>query len=87
MPEINWDRIRDVSDVILPVPFADSDQDGNPGEGEWLGYVAHGARVQDREGNRFLVMGHGSVQGTVILRDRYRRMFHADVDQRLKVIG
>lgn len=49
-----------------------------------LDRIDHGSRVVDRAGNRFLLMGWGSVQGTVILRDRYRRMFHADGGMRLE---
>jgi hypothetical protein len=78
-PCIDWAKIRDVNDVILPVPFSEEDVAANVGD------VDFGTRVIDREGNRFLVMGHGSVQGSVILRDRYRRMFHADIDTRVRV--
>jgi hypothetical protein len=75
---IDWDKIRDCSDVVQPEPFAEYDRDGNPGEGVRLDHIEHGRRVVDSAGNRFLLMGWGSVQGSVILRDRYRRMFHAD---------
>lgn len=83
--EIDWDKIRSIDDVILPEPFPDHDRDGNPGEGERLWDVDFGTRVVDRNGARFLLMSYGSVQGTVILRDRYRRMFHADGSMRMKV--
>lgn len=78
MPDIDWSKIRDVNDVIRPRPFPEHDRDGNPGEGTSLFNVDHGSRVVDSAGNRYLLMGHGSMQGTVILRDRYRRMFHAE---------
>ncbi len=85
MPDIDWTKIRDVNDVILPVPFTSEQGSSLEPPWQWLGHVEHGSRVVDRVGNRFLVMGHGSVQGTVILRDRYRRMFHADIDVWLKL--
>lgn len=85
--DIDWSKVRSVDDCILPVGFSHADGHELVGAPwEWLGHVAHGSRVQDRVGNRFLIMGYGSVQGTVILRDRYRRMFHADIDQYLRVL-
>lgn len=85
-PVIDWDKVRDVNDAILPVPFPSHDQDGCPGEGERLDHIAHGSRVVDSVGERYTLMGHGSVQGSVILRDRFGRMFHADGGQHLKRI-
>lgn len=80
-PTIDWDRIRDTNDVILPTPFKLDGDTGQCPEGTArLDHIDHGARVEDAAGNRYLLMGWGSVQGTVILRDRYRRMFHADGD-------
>lgn len=88
-PVIDWDRIRDVSDVILPDDFPALDRygDSSDDKAQRLDRISHGARVVDRAGNRFLLMGWGSVQGTVILRDRYRRMFHADGSLRLEVVS
>lgn len=83
-PEINWDKIRDTNDVTLPHPFPDHDQDGQPSPHPRLDQHVHGSRVVDAKGNRFLLMGHGSVQGSVILRDSKRRQFHADSGMRLK---
>lgn len=78
-PAIDWSRIRSVDDVIAPTPFQlDADTGQCPTGTARLWDVEHGSRVVDSAGNRYLLMGYGSVQGTVILRDRYRRMFHAD---------
>lgn len=79
MPDIDWDKIRSIDDVVQPVPFA--------GEGKRLDTIAHGTRVVDRLGNRYLLMGWGSVQGSVILRDRHRQQFHADGGYLFKVAG
>lgn len=88
MPAIDWEKIRDVSDVIVPDPFPAHDRDGIPTKGAQPLYtIPFGTRVRDRAGSRFLVMGYGSVQGTVILRDRYRRMFHADSSMHMAVVG
>ena len=86
--DIDWSKVRSVDECILPEGFSHADGQDQHGASswQWLGHIAHGARVEDRVGNRFLIMGHGSVQGTVILRDRYRRMFHADIDQYLRVL-
>lgn len=83
LPEINWDRLRNAGDHVMPHGFRAHDEDGNPGPGIRLGMIDHGTRVVDAEGNRFLVMGWGSMQGTVVLRDRYRRMFMTDTDVRV----
>jgi hypothetical protein len=83
--EINYDNVRHAGDHVMPEPFPNYDRDGNPGEGEWLGHIAHGTRIVDALGQRFLIMGPGCVQGTVVLRDRYRRMFYCDIDMRMKV--
>lgn len=83
--EIDWTKIRDVDDCIVPDGFAVRD-DGSS-DGERLAIIDHGRIVVDRVGERFRVMGYGSVQGSAILRDRYRRMFHADIDTRLKVVS
>ena len=86
--DINWDKVRDIGDVsILPDNGFGRDHDtGEPVPGtEWLGHVPHGAKVTDKAGNRFTVLGYGSVQGSVILRNRYRQNFHADINILVKV--
>lgn len=84
---IDWDKIRSVDDVILPTPFK-ADADGNyPPRAQRLDHIEHGHRVVDARGVRFLLMGWGSVQGSVILRDRYRRLFHAYGDSMLVDVG
>lgn len=85
-PEIDWDKVRHAGDHVMPNPFPDHDVNGCPGEGQRLDHFARWSRVVDRDGNRFLLMGCGSVQGSVILRDRYGRMFHADCSQHLKLV-
>lgn len=92
LAEIDYGKVRDINDVILPDPFPDRDRNGEPyrnGDGARgvvtrLDRIRHGRRVSDRHGKRFLLMGYGAVQGTVVLRDRYRRMFYADGDMRMK---
>lgn len=79
--KIDWENISDVSDVILPAPFRRYDSDGCETPGHWLGHMEHGSTVVDREGTHFELLGHGSVQGSVILRDPQGHQFHADVDQ------
>lgn len=80
-PVIDWDRIRS-PDECVPLMTRSIDRDtGQPQAGDVrLMDVDHGEHVRDARGRRFRVMGHGSVQGTVILRDRYRRMFHAVIE-------
>lgn len=85
LPIIDWAKLSDVSDVILPVPFRDTDRDGNPGEGERLDRIAHGSRIVDSAGNRYLLMGWGSMQGTVVLRDANGRTFMNEADERFKL--
>jgi hypothetical protein len=87
--EINYDRIRTAGDHIMPEPFgADRDTGQYPDGTTWIGFghVSPGQRLEDAAGQRFLVMAHGPMQGTVVLRDRYRRMFYADSDQRMRAI-
>lgn len=85
LPLIDWEKLSDVSDVILPVPFRDTDREGNPGEGERLDRIAHGSRIVDSAGNRYLLMGAGSMQGTVVLRDANGRTFQNEADERFKL--
>lgn len=84
--EINYERIRDCSEVIQPEPFKSHDQDGIPTGYPSLWNVDFGSRVRDRKGQRFLLMGYGACQGDVVLRDRYRRMFYADGNMRMEVV-
>lgn len=85
MPDIDWDKIRSVDDVILPTGFPETDGVYVTAV-DRLDRLPHGATVADAKGNRYLLMGWGSVQGSVILRDRYRRMFHQSGDTRLKYV-
>ena len=79
--EIDWDKVRDGSDCILIEGFKRDEDYPERNEGLiWLGHVSHGSKVIDRNGNRFTVVGYGSMQGSVVLRDRYRRMYMADTD-------
>lgn len=85
---INWDRLHDGSDVILIDGFPkDRDTGEYPDETYRLDRVPVGARVQDRNGNRFRVLGAGSVQGSVVIHDRYRRQYMTDADVRVRVIS
>lgn len=77
-PPINWDTLRHAGDHVMPNPFDAYDRDGNPGEGIRLDRIAHGSRVVDRDGQRFLLLGYGSVQGAYVLRDRNRAQFQMD---------
>lgn len=87
IPEINWETIRSIDDVIVPHPFSELDRNHEPNNiYPMLFNIEHGSRVRDMRGNRYLLLGWGSVQGTVILRDRYRRQFHADGADRMEVV-
>ncbi len=92
---IDWERVHACDDprLVMIEGFRDRpDYDGMPGYGPggrlpkvvWLGDIDDGARCEDAEGNRFRVMGSGSMQGTVVIRDRYRRMYQADIDYLVK---
>lgn len=82
MREINYDRIRNAGDHVMPDPFPHHDQDGVPTNGvQHLALFSPGERIIDRRGERFRVLAHGPMQGTVVLRDRHQAMFYADVDQ------
>lgn len=85
---INYDLIRHAGDHIMPEPFrADLDTGQYPEGTTWIGYghVSEGTRLIDARGQRFLLMAHGPMQGTAVLRDRHRRMFYCDTDCRMRV--
>lgn len=86
-PAFDHANVRDINDVH-PLPDFFSRRDGAELTGyEWLGHVRHGSVVADRYGARFRVMGYGAVQGSVTLRNRYRQMFYADIDQMVRVVA
>jgi hypothetical protein len=87
---INYDRVHDAGDHVMPEPFrADPDTGQYPDGTTWIsyGHVSEGHRLQDARGERFLLMAHGPTQGTAVLRDRHRRMFYADTGQRMIDLG
>lgn len=85
--EIRWNSIRSAGDHIIADPFPDHDQDGIPSEHPNLWNVSFGNRVEDRNGNRFRLLGYGACQGDVVLRDRYGRQFYADGSMHMKDLG
>lgn len=85
--EIDWTKVGSGDDAILIDGFArDLDGEFPPGT-VYLYEIGHGERCEDRAGNRFRVMGHGSVQGSVVVRDRYGRMYMTDVLVRVRGVG
>lgn len=76
------DRIRDCGDprlvMVDDIP-ADPDTGKPPEDTIRLCNVSDGARFEDRAGNRFRKMVDGPVQSAVVIRDRNRQMYMADV--------
>lgn len=78
----DWDRIRDCGDprlVLLEGFRVDPDTGYKPEGTTLLCNVRAGARFEDAEGNRFRKMVDGPVQSSVVIRDRNRQMYMADV--------
>lgn len=77
---VDWDAICDVSrDPIIEIHGFPNDPDSGypPEDTERLFNVSAGGRVIDRKGNSFLVLGPGSVQGSVAVRDDLRHDYQA----------
>lgn len=77
---MDYDKVKSADDSRVPVisGIARDENTGLPPEGTcYLFDVPDYCQVEDGNGNRFRKMGYGFVQGSVIVRDRYRTMYQA----------
>ena len=78
---MDYDKVRSADDSRVPtIRSIDRDPDtGQVPEGAcYLYEVPDYCQIEDGNGNRFRKMGHGFVQGSYVVRDRYRTMYQTD---------
>lgn len=79
----DFDQVEDVNAVGLVMihPCSESSTSTR------LGDVADGAKVEDRIGSSFTLVGTGAAQGAYVVRDSNGRMYQADGGTLVKVLA